>query len=494
MRLKALFSLLIVGFVGTALAQATPPAPPQNAPAAAAPTIATVTVIEEKKVETVVVEPVRLVEPPKPPPPQWEFGFHGFVSGSIGYQNAITGGAGDGKYQTALWAERPFLTDKLVFFGDVRQTRLNFSMRGPQVFGDATPRGVVELDFFGGESAGAFGNESIFPRLRLAYVELNWGGNFIMRVGQFHNLIFSFIPASGAHIGFPIAYAGGLVGWRSPGITLLWNSKLGETTNMELGLQANRPKWSGEQIVPGAAAPSCPAGQNAPVTNCLNGGYGYGVASGLPQLMARLQLTGGKTPSAWNLLPSVNWLAYAAFAYQVLDLSGAGYTYTGPAPYRDSAASIVGQAGFNLHVGPLTAIANAWVGKNAGELLGHSVYIQSNGASSIAGFIPPLSIDLHGYGAFGQVGIGGPDGFSFWLFGGMDSVLNWEQAENVQAPRLRNVNTAAMIQYRSGPVVFAFEWIHYFTTNVTYAAGGNGYGTTRTVNADQPVFTTNFFF
>lgn len=39
--------------------------------------------------------------------------------------------------------------DRMNWVGDVRQTRLNFSVKGPTVLGGATPTGVVEIDFFG---------------------------------------------------------------------------------------------------------------------------------------------------------------------------------------------------------------------------------------------------------------------------------------------------------------------------------------------------------
>src|ERR1035437_5610858 len=83
--------------------------------------------------------------PVAPAPPAFEFALHGFVSGSLFMQDSPTG---INSGQDALWASGRYDTDKLVLGGDVRQTRLNFSVKGPQVLGGATPKGVVEADFF----------------------------------------------------------------------------------------------------------------------------------------------------------------------------------------------------------------------------------------------------------------------------------------------------------------------------------------------------------
>jgi hypothetical protein len=53
----------------------------------------------------------------------------------------------------------------------------------------------------------AYGDESLLPRIRVAYVELNWGGGTdILRVGQFHNLLLPQIAASANHTGTPLGY------------------------------------------------------------------------------------------------------------------------------------------------------------------------------------------------------------------------------------------------------------------------------------------------
>ena len=119
-RIKALFSLAALGFAGLALAQATA----QNV------------VVEEKKTETVTV-----VVKETPKPPAFVFELHGFISTTGFFQDAHFG-VGDGAHATASCPRRrqAYDADKPVFGFDIRQTRLNFSVRGPEIMGGATRR------------------------------------------------------------------------------------------------------------------------------------------------------------------------------------------------------------------------------------------------------------------------------------------------------------------------------------------------------------------
>src|SRR5512146_1054803 len=118
-----------------------------------------------------------------PPPPQFKFELHGFVSGTLYVQDANLSGNGQNALGWALPASatvpNPPTQDRLAFSGDVRQSRFNMSLAGPAVLGGATPKGVFELDFFGNFGSGAFGDVSLTPRMRLAYGELNWGAHRI---------------------------------------------------------------------------------------------------------------------------------------------------------------------------------------------------------------------------------------------------------------------------------------------------------------------------
>ena len=192
MRIKALFSLATLGYAGLALAQATPA---QNV------------VVEERKSETVTV-----VVKETPKPPAFVFELHGFTSVTMWVQDALFGvnSANPSNGQAALNVIKTLPTDKVLFGGDIRQTRLNFSVRGPEVLG-AIPKAVVEIDFVGGDSPGGFGDVSVWPRLRTAYTELKWTSTTLI-FGQQNMLTIPSIPQSVGHIAFPTAYTAGLVG------------------------------------------------------------------------------------------------------------------------------------------------------------------------------------------------------------------------------------------------------------------------------------------
>ena len=107
---------------------------------------------------------------------QWSLEYFGFDA-------SFTGSGQQSLYVNKVWSD-----DKPVFGGDIRQTRLNFSVRGPAVFGGAVPKAVVEFDMFGSsefQPTGSYGDVSIIPRIRVAYAELNWGnGSTIIQIGQ----------------------------------------------------------------------------------------------------------------------------------------------------------------------------------------------------------------------------------------------------------------------------------------------------------------------
>ena len=166
--------------------------------------------------------------PKPPPPPEWKFAFHGFLGGSLFGQDGFLGPSGG---QQPLFAVGSPKTDKYMLGGDIRQNRLNFSVAGPSVLG-GIPRGVAEMDFFGGNGPGFFGDVSVSPRARTMYAELGWP-NTTLRVGQEYQLTAGIntltgpatsgamaFPTSVGHIAFPIAYAAGAIGWRYPGLFL----------------------------------------------------------------------------------------------------------------------------------------------------------------------------------------------------------------------------------------------------------------------------------
>lgn len=415
-----------------------------------------------------------------PAPPAFTFALHGFVTGTVGVQDSPMGLGEAGISLFALPYAGNSKVDRMNWVGDVRQTRLNFSVKGPTVLGGATPTGVVEIDFFGMQGPGAFGDESVIPRIRLGYVETNWG-NDVLRVGQFHDLIITQIPASAAHIAFPFAYAAGLVGWRSPGVSYYHKMKL-EQTNLELAGQIARNGWSTD---------AQPFGTNVNANS-------LGEAWGLPQIELKVTVSGGTNASPWPLYPVGNWLAYLGFHYDQKDLSGAGAT--APPNTKDKLTTYILQGGFKTDmIQNLTIAANGWWGQNAGAKLGHIVQFDYAAPPATATFA-----DLKGYGAWGQVGWSPIPHWSAWGFMGFDLVSDWGKSVQTGGPlnpagtlasgagRLRNVNSAIMIAYRDGPWVGAFEWLHSFTTFATMAGGALA-GTT-TANSNQALFTVDYFF
>ncbi len=411
--------------------------------------------------------------------PAFTFTFKGFVGASVFLQDASMGityvGAANQTGQIPVFAANAlYPTDKVILGGDVRQTRMNFSVKGPAVMGDMTPNGVVELDWSGGAGAPPFGDENLLPRIRLAYVELG-NPSHTLRVGQFHNLLVAFIPATAAHIAFPFSYAAGMIGWRSPGITYQYKTTAGSNLNLELGLQVNRNSW-----------------------NDITAPISLGEASGLPQVQARVMLSSGRTASAWPLYPVADWLAYAAFHYDQKDLTGPGAV--NGLNQEDKLTTFAVQAGAKLNVVPnLTLAFNGWYGQNAGNLLGHNVQIGPVAQSAANQDLASVS----GFGAWGQAGYAFGGHWSVWGFLGVDRP-DWEDAAwafgattAATAARVRNVNSAAMLAWRDGPVVFGLEWLHSFTTygyGTPVAGGAPTSVTTFARNANQVLLTADYFF
>jgi hypothetical protein len=416
-RIKALFSLAVLGYAGLALAQATPA---QNV------------IVEEKKSETVTV-----VVKETPKPPAFVFELHGFVSTTGYFQDAQFAVAGGG--QSALFlvgttgvppnnpAGQAWTADKPVFGFDIRQTRLNFSVRGPTVLGGAVPKAVVEVDFFGSSEftgTGAFGDVSVLPRLRTAYVELNWdSGRHILQIGQQNMLTIGIIPQSLSHIAFPATYTAGTVGWRQPGFWG-WHT-FGDDLKFEFAWSVQRSGWA--NTVP-------------------HEGLNDGVSSGLPAFEARGKLMFGKVLNLWL---SGHW--------QQVDTNGPNQIAL--ANSNNDLTTVLGTVGVNGNIGPIAYAGSAWYGKNAGPLLGN--ILQFTPSTTINAY----RVDIFGYGVWGQVGMNVTKQMSAWFTYGIDHPV---YANILQAglPRLRNQNLVAMVRYQDGGFAFGAEWLYTRTTDV----------------------------
>ena len=103
----------------------------------------------------------------------------GFVVASLDAQDA---NVAFGNGQNAEYVSSEYSPDKSTIGGDVRNTRLTLDWQGPNT-DDLKFAGMLELDFFGGQNAGAFTDEQPVPRLRLAYADIV-KGNTTYRIGQ----------------------------------------------------------------------------------------------------------------------------------------------------------------------------------------------------------------------------------------------------------------------------------------------------------------------
>jgi len=453
----------------------------------------------------------------------------GLVSGSLFMQDvpaAAQGGA-------LTFGAVNLSGDKWFLGGDVRQTRLTFNIRGPEVLSGATPLGVVEMDLGGYNyqflssngitaSANRFsvdpmtGNlmpnnqvlayngvtneprfdESLVPRIRLAYIELNWGASQnVLRVGQYHNLLLGMVAGSVSHIATPLGYGSGQLGWRSPGVTYIHRFKMGAESNLDIGLQINRNSWRDE--LPNcyqSYSPSLPGAMpntQAPAQNCLPYGISAGEASMLPQFEARIMAFGGMAETPLPFYLPTKWQFYIVGHWDKKDLSGVGNTFAPASPLRDSMDTMVAQAGFKFQLGPVRIAANGWYGKNAGNVFGHIFQMQDLNRPDISGF-----------GAWGQIGFGITRTLSLWGFGGIDKPNQQDIINSFgvvgTVGRLQNVQIAAQLVYTEGPIQIGLEYIMIMTQNYYAAVPVSAMlifpAATPTYSVSQPSLVMNYNF
>src|SRR2546427_1420832 len=187
----------------------------------------------------------------------------GFISATMFYDHGLFGNFGQG--QNAEYAAAPTgatgqpTTDKSIFDGDVRNTRINFTFNSTPVLGKWSPRATLEADFFGTfTSAPPFGDEQPQFRVRFAFVDLS-NGRTTIRIGQFWSPMFGEVPVSVTHLAFPLGYgAGGMIGWRFPGIYLYHDLNPGKPTTVQLVLAAFEGSGA---LVPAAAGTPNTIGQ-----------------------------------------------------------------------------------------------------------------------------------------------------------------------------------------------------------------------------------------
>jgi hypothetical protein len=393
-----------------------------------------------------------MAEEAKPGP---KFDFHGFIGGSLWSQDAVFNGFG----QQIFFVTKQPNQDKLLFGGDARQTRLNFSLAGPAVFGGAIPKGVAELDFFsalnttsvvtavtttttqtknaGGQvtnvtvTTTATSNPSITgpvavaPRLRVCYAELNWGST-IFRMGQDNDLVLgSFAPTSVGHIPQSYGYGAGYFGTRHLDAEVFYTAPAGDM-RVELALQVMSQ-------LGGLADPFA------------GGGVTTAEASGIPAVEGRVRIF---KPRLFD--------AYVVGHFQQFDRNGQDNSLVVPARWGDKQYVNAGSVGLKVTPGPLTLQGQAYVGKNLG-----------NGAMTggVGNVVSNVQGDFHEWGAWGQLGFNLTPEFSAWGFAGTERSANFNDAITNLGPnvRLANVTFAGMLRYMDGGYAFGLEFIHMHT-------------------------------
>jgi hypothetical protein len=397
----------------------------------------------------------------------WKFSLHGFVSMSGAYQDGNFG-ASEGQQAIYTGAARVGTNpatgkavdpNSLTF--DVRQSRFNFSVAGPQVLGGAQPKGVLEIDWFGGFGSGNYGDVSLVPRIRLAYSELAWGKQ-VLRLGQDLDLIFAQAPTSLSHIAFPLGYMTGNLGWRRPGIFGFHTFDAWENTTVQFAWEIGRSQWADAGL---NTAPANGIGQN--FTNAPNS-IGLGEASSMPAVEGRLTLAQKDLYTVW----------VAAHGQQT-DLNGVGPNAPRGSTAKQTLTTSAYLGGLKLTFAGVTLAGTGFTGKNVSPLVGQFLDFKYGTANTT---------DVASTGYWGQLGYNVTKEFSLWAFYGEQSPKEAD-AKLAAETRLGNKTTNVMAMYRDGGYGFSGEWVH-FEDKVSNAA----FTASTKVNSNQYMLSANYFF
>jgi hypothetical protein len=375
-----------------------------------------------------------------------KFEFHGFVGGSVFSEHGgLSSGGGQG-----AWVATSQATDKDQIGGDVRQTRLNFSLTGAPIFEGATPRAFAEIDFFGGNTGGNFGDVSIAPRLRVAYAELKLAKTGTMvRAGQDHDLILGIVlPQTVGHVAFPLSYSNGTIGWRRPGFGVYQTLPVPGDMKVEIAASVGRSQWD-------AAAPAdIPAGEKLAPS---------GAASNLPAFQARLKLQGKI------------FEAFVAGHYNETDINGAG---VGGADTTLKTQAIT--AGGKVSYMGATLQGAGYVGQNLATLAGNLLQFHNFAALTLPG--GPADIDE--MGGWAQLGYNITPTVSAWALAGFANPDDKDLAR-AGMTRSRNSTFSGMLRYQSKGYAAGVEY-SAFRTRYTNAKDP--------VEANQLMLSGMYFF
>ena len=414
--------------------------------------------------------PAALPAPPPPAPPaapstfvspgsDWTFGFHGFAGVSFYVQDTPTFVLnGQGPLLALTKPGGGFTTG-----ADIRQSRFNFSVAGPKVLGGATPKAVLEIDLFGLNSPGGYGEVSVYSRVRLAYAELNWGDD-LLRLGQDHNLIFGVVPESIGHLAFPVTYFNGLIGWREPGLGYYHTIPIGNS-KLELALQLNKSDWEN------------PTDFGDSTVNDLN--VDYGQLSGWVAVEGRVKFS------------NEHVMAFVSGHYNRVEGTHAGDLVAPPMAGMPAVPAIptrnwdviAGVAAFKLTGFGFTFTASAYAGKNLGPLLGDQLQF-------------PVTNDVREWGGWVQAGYEILPGFSVWAIGGTSRPTLSEVAA-AGGGRAASSLIGGMVRYRTGGVAFGPEVSHVIAKDIAANGGPVAAGPgapNGIINANQYMLSGAFFF
>jgi hypothetical protein len=367
--------------------------------------------------------------------------------------------------------------DSLTF--DVRQTRLNFSVKGPQVLFGATPSAVVEIDFMQGFGGGNYGDVSLFNRLRLAYSELNWGAHRL-QFGQQNDIVFAMAPTSLSHIAFPLGFFTGNIGWRRPGVFGFHTFVLPSDLKLEAAWEVGRSQWA--DVASGTGVPASGVGG---AFSAGPGAINLGEASSAPALEGRVTV-------AWSKYVT----GFVATHWNQVDLTGYGQGNVVPPGAKHTIAVSAYNAGVKVVVPVqgdmgLTLQGTGFSGKNIAPLTGNFT------TAAKAFNLGPLGEDVKTTGWWGQVGINLTKELSLWGFYGNQAI---DKADFVRAgyganSAFENTTTNLIAMYRDGGYGFSAEWIN-FSTKYSTAVDVPTLTITadRTAKSDQYMFTANYFF
>src|SRR2546422_3158223 len=364
----------------------------------------------------------------------------GFISATMFYDHGLFGSFGQG--QNAEFAAAPLnqpVTDKGIFAGDVRNTRINFTFNSTPVLGKWAPRATLEADFFGAFTATPsppFADEQPQFRVRFAFVDLS-NGRTTLRIGQFWSPMFGEVPVSLTHLTYKLGYdATGMVGWRFPGVFLYQDlSAAGAPLTVQLQLAAM--KGSG----PRTPGPDTLAANN----------IGNGEASGLPQVEARLNI--GKRSA------NLAWSAYVVGHVDWKDTTGTGRDTTNTGAQDSNLSSWGIEGGGSINPGKFTLHGNVYYGKALGQLFAHITQTS------------PAGGDIRGWGAWAQAGYDFTPHWSLWAYYGLDQPNAQRLAQDhpgAVLARQQSHEGDALLRFRAGRYALGLE---YYRSVVRYTTG-----------------------